>query len=70
MAILHPWPQMDIEKIDLDSLPVIYVVVSTPRDQSFLHRHLAVKGYCPVLLSDMDGAQLWRFHHPDGERPL
>lgn len=64
------WPDEDIETIDVDGWPVIYAIVTTPADQALLHRHLALLGYCPVHLTTWDGDDLFRFHHPDGPKPL
>ena len=60
------------EDVDITGLPVLYVMVDTPRDQAALQRHFAVLGYVPYLLAEFDGydSELWRFHHPDGPKPL
>lgn len=69
------WPREPIPSDnDLTDFPIVNVEVTTPKDQAELHRHLALKGYCPVLLAERGGertspVQFWRFHHPDGEKP-
>jgi hypothetical protein len=49
--------------------PLLFVTVTTPRDQAALHRDLANLGYTPERLSvESDGTERWVFQHPDGER--
>lgn len=64
------WPATKPEDIDLSKKEVLYIMVSIPKDQAALQRFLALKGYVPFLLTDFDGIELWRFHHPDGPKPL
>ena len=49
--------------------PLLRVKVTTPRDQSVLHRKLARAGYVPTLSGTLDnGTEVWDFYHPDGEK--
>lgn len=66
------WPEEadELDKLPLDTdYAVVFVLVSTPRDQALLHRKLGRMGYCPVFQHAEDGKELWRFHHPDGPKP-
>ncbi len=60
------WPET--EPAVLPGLPTLYVRVTTPADQSPLHRRLARAGYVPELVAQDDTADYWVFHHPDGTR--
>lgn len=53
---------------DLSVLPVLYIRVTTPRDQGLLHHELTRLGYIAELMASDDEADYWRFEHPDGER--
>lgn len=64
------WPEQDVTAVDLRGWPVLYVLVTDTDDQALLHRELGRQEYCPVLLADFGHEQLWRFHHPDGPKPL
>lgn len=60
---------------DLTAREVLVVTVLTPRDQAALHRTLARDGYVGEVVAEIqlgaDGQcfDVYRFHHPDGERP-
>lgn len=60
------WPG---DLVPLEALPLLYIEVTTPEDQSGLHHHLAQLGYVPELMAHHEGHDFWRFHHPDGEPP-
>lgn len=63
------WPKQPIEEINLIGYPILYITVTTPKNQSQLHLFLGLAGYIPVLVSVENDCQLWRFHHPDGPKP-
>lgn len=62
------WPKQVIKNNDLINKPILYVTVTTPKDQSMLHRDLAILGYIPVFIKNIDDSELWRFNHPNGEK--
>lgn len=53
------WPPPESQDV---TLPILFVRVTTPGDQSALHRMLGERGYYPHLYgTDDDGTELWRF---------
>lgn len=65
--VTFSWPNDPVP--DLSEGPLLEVIVTTPRDQARLHRDLCRAGYVPELLYEGVGADVYRFVHPDGERP-
>lgn len=53
----------------LDQGYLIYITVTTPKDQAPLHRRLAAEAYTPDLIFSDETHDYWRFQHPDGVRP-
>lgn len=53
-----------------DRWPILYVIVSSPKNQSALHNALGRLGYVAMRLTADSTRELWRFHHPDGPQPL